>query len=214
MSYEYILFDLDGTLTEPYEGITKSVSCALEAFGLPVPEAEQLKEYIGPPLVYSFEHFAGLKGDDITEAIRIFRERYERVGLFENSLIDGAEELLASLKQSGKKLILATSKLQEVALRILEKFGIDGYFDFVSGSTRDGTRITKEDVLEHCISGMNIRDKSKAVLVGDRMYDVDGARYAGIDCIGVLCGYGSREELIGADYIAEKLIDVRKIVCE
>lgn len=214
MAFDYILFDLDGTLTDPYVGITESVKYALNFFGKPIPDSEALKQYIGPPLVWSFKELAGITGDDTVKAVKKYRERYETIGWKENALLDGAEELLANLKKKGKILGLATSKPEKTSIQILEYFGIDKYFDFMGGASMDLTRNTKVQVVNYTLKNLGVTDLSKAVLVGDRHHDIDGAKEAGIASIGVLVGYGSRDELekAGADYICETLADVEKIV--
>lgn len=214
MAFDYILFDLDGTLTDPYVGITESVKYALNFFGKPIPDDEALKQYIGPPLIWSFKELAGITGDDTVKAVKKYRERYETIGWKENALLDGAEELLADLKKKGKILGLATSKPEKTSIQILEYFGIDKYFDFMGGASMDLTRNTKVQVVNYTLKNLGVADLSKAVLVGDRHHDIDGAKEAGIASIGVLVGYGSRSELenAGADYICETLADVEKIV--
>ena len=214
MAFDYILFDLDGTLTDPYVGITESVKYALNFFGKPIPDDEALKQYIGPPLIWSFKELAGITGDDTVKAVKKYRERYETIGWKENALLDGAEELLADLKKKGKILGLATSKPEKTSIQILEYFGIDRYFDFMGGASMDLTRNTKVQVVNYTLKNLGVVDLSKAVLVGDRHHDIDGAKEAGIASIGVLVGYGSRSELenAGADYICETLADVEKIV--
>ncbi len=214
MAFDYILFDLDGTLTDPYVGITESVKYALNFFGKPIPDDEALKQYIGPPLIWSFKELAGITGDDTVKAVKKYRERYETIGWKENALLDGAEKLLANLKKKGKILGLATSKPEKTSIQILEYFGIDRYFDFMGGASMDLTRNTKVQVVNYTLKNLGVADLSKAVLVGDRHHDIDGAKEAGIASIGVLVGYGSRSELenAGADYICETLADVEKIV--
>ena len=214
MAFDYVLFDLDGTLTDPYVGITESVKYALNFFGKPIPDDEALKQYIGPPLIWSFKELAGITGDDTVKAVKKYRERYETIGWKENALLDGAEELLADLKKKGKILGLATSKPEKTSIQILEYFGIDRYFDFMGGASMDLTRNTKVQVVNYTLKNLGVADLSKAVLVGDRHHDLDGAKEAGIASIGVLVGYGSRSELenAGADYICETLADVEKIV--
>ena len=214
MAFDYVLFDLDGTLTDPYVGITESVKYALNFFGKPIPDDEALKQYIGPPLIWSFKELAGITGDDTVKAVKKYRERYETIGWKENALLDGAEELLADLKKKGKILGLATSKPEKTSIQILEYFGIDRYFDFMGGASMDLTRNTKVQVVNYTLKNLGVADLSKAVLVGDRHHDIDGAKEAGIASIGVLVGYGSRSELenAGADYICETLADVEKIV--
>ena len=214
MAFEYVLFDLDGTLTDPYVGITESVKYALNAFGKPIPDKDALKQYIGPPLKWSFKELAGLTGDDIENAVHKYRERYERVGWQENRLLDGAEELLDNLKSKGRIIGLATSKPEIISKKILKHFGIDKYFDFIGGASMDFSRNTKSEVLRYSLENLGVSDLSKAVLVGDRHHDIDGAKEVGIASVGVLVGYGDREELVraGADFICETLADVEKIV--
>lgn len=214
MAFDYILFDLDGTLTDPYVGITESVKYALEFFGKPIPDKEILKQYIGPPLMWSFKELAGIEGEDTEKAVWKYRERYQKIGWKENILLDGAEDLLKNLKAKGKKIGLATSKPELISIEILKLFKIDKYFDFMGGASMDFTRNTKVEVVKYTLENLGVKDLSKAVLVGDRHHDIDGAKEAGIASIGVLVGYGDREEFekAGADYIAETLADVEKLV--
>ncbi len=208
-----VLFDLDGTLTNPYMGITNGVIYALEKLGREVPPRESLKSFIGPPLYDEFRRRFGMGDEEAKEAVRLYRVYYPEKGLYENELIDGVEELLKALRAQGKRICLATSKPEPFARKILEYFGIDGYFDLVGGATLDGSIGTKTEVLRHVLdkTGADVDD---CVLVGDRMHDIIGAHEVGMKCIAVLVGFGDREEFAeyGADYVCETLCDVLKLV--
>lgn len=208
-----ILFDLDGTLTDPYLGITNSIMYALEKLGREIPPREQLLSFIGPPLYDEFRRKFGMDDAEAREAVRLYREYYPQKGLYENAVIDGAEQLLAVLKLRGKRVSLATSKPEPYAREILRYFGLLHYFDFVGAAQLDGSISTKSEVLRHVMKSMNVTAE-ECVLVGDRMHDIDGAHLVGMKCIGFLAGYGSREELIehGADHLADTLPDVLKFV--
>lgn len=211
---QYVLFDLDGTLTDSFDGITKCVSHALEHFGITVKDRAELKRFIGPPLQESFMEFYGFSKEQAEEAVRIYRERYFKTGMYECELIPGAEELLHDLKAAGKTVALATSKPEILATRILEHYNLTGYFDFIGGSELNGPRHNKDDVIHYVLEGLGNPDKSQTVIIGDRFYDIDGAKAAGIRSIGFLGGYGDREELerAGADYITETLGGATKII--
>ena len=212
--YDYILFDLDGTLTDPAVGITKSVAYALEKFGIEVSDITQLNHFIGPPLLDSFMECYGFDKEKAQTAIDYYRERFRVKGLYENVVYDGIPEMLRVLKDSGKKLILATSKPEPFAKEILRHFGLEEYFDYAAGSNFDGTRTAKAEVIEYALERAGITDKSAAVMIGDREHDIIGANKTGLDSIGVLYGYGSREELeaAGATFIAENVTDIVKLI--
>jgi phosphoglycolate phosphatase len=212
--YQYILFDLDGTLTNPEIGITSSVMYALEKFGVKVEDRKELHPFIGPPLSYSFQTYYGLSEADSELAIKYYRERFSVKGLYENEVYEGVEKLLQRLKESGKKLIIATSKPEEFTLKILEHFDLLKYFDYVAGATMDGSRGEKADVIRYAIEISGIQDRSQAIMIGDRKYDILGAKENGLDSIGVLFGFGDREELseAGANYIAENVEDILKYI--
>lgn len=203
---EYILFDLDGTITDPFEGITKSFSYALSKFGINE-SLESLKKVIGPPLTYSFREYFNFNEEDTAQAILYYRERFSTKGIYENILYDGIKELFEKLVASGKKLVLATSKPIEFSEIIMEHFGLTQYFSFMAGSSLKGERDTKAEVIAYALESLDIKDKSQAVMVGDRMHDIVGAKENGIECIAVLYGYGSREEFeeYGADYICDSI---------
>ena len=193
--YDVILFDLDGTLTDPGEGITNSVAHALKRLGIPVPERRALYKFIGPPLYASFMDFYGLDRQKALEAVEFYREYYRDRGIWENEVYAGIPELLAKLKGADKRLLVATSKPENFALQILEHFDLRQYFDRVAGSTLDSSRVEKADVIRYALEQQGIAPGPSVVMVGDREHDVLGARKAGLDCIGVLFGYGDAPEL-------------------
>lgn len=197
-SFEVILFDLDGTLTDPKIGITKSVQYALGKFGIIEDDLDKLEPFIGPPLSDSFREFYSFGDAQIVQAIQYYREYFSRKGLYENKVYDGMKGMLKALKNCGKKLIVATSKPTEFSEQILEYFNMEGYFDFVAGSNFDGTRAKKGDVIRYVVSNLSGYDKKNIVMVGDRKFDVYGARENGIQSIAVTYGYGSGIELTEA----------------
>ena len=212
--YNTVLFDLDGTLTDPAVGITNSVAYALKKWGIEVSDRTELYKFIGPPLVDSFCKFYGFSKDDAELSVKYYREYFADKGLFENSVYDGVPEMLSVLKNRGKRLIIATSKPEVFSKRIVEHFGLDKYFDFLAGATLDSSRVKKADVIEHALKSCEITDLSSVVMVGDREHDVIGAAHFSIDSIGVLYGYGDREELesAGATYIAQTVSDILNII--
>lgn len=212
--YQTCLFDLDGTLTDPGIGITNAVAYALKKCGIPVPERSALYPFIGPPLLDSFARFYGMNEGESLRAVEFYREYYRAAGIHENVLIPGTKELLSALKGRGKTLILATSKPQEFAEKILDTFDLTRFFDYIAGATFDASRSTKAAVIRYALEQAGITDVSTTVMVGDREHDVLGARENGLGCIGVLFGYGSREELerAGARHLAEKPLDILTFV--
>ena len=213
MAYNYILFDLDGTLTDPKEGITKAVAYALRHYGIEPPPLDELCPFIGPPLADSFVEFYDFTPEKGREAVSVYREYFEPVGKFENLVYDGIEDMLRALKACGRKLIVATSKPEKFAVQILEHFGLAQYFDIIRGSLLNGQREKKSDVIQSILDEVGRGD---IIMVGDRRFDVEGAHACGIGCIGVLYGYGSREELeaAGADFIAEDVTQLTKLLTE
>lgn len=208
-----VLFDLDGTLTNPYMGITNSLMYALERLGYEVPPREELASFIGPPLITEYQRRFGMDEETAKEGVRLYREYFADRGIFENELIDGAKELLQELKSRGKRVYLATSKPREFAERILEHFGIAEYFDFVGASTMDGRINEKHQVIADLLEKTGA-DTSECLMVGDRFHDIVGAHRFGIKCCAVLCGFGSREEFAeyNADFISETLGGVADLV--
>lgn len=212
--YETILFDLDGTLTDPGIGITNSVSYALGKYGIDVTDKTELYKFIGPPLQESFEIYYNFSKDEAKAAVDYYREYYSVKGIFENRVYDGIEKLLTELQNAGKTMIVATSKPEKFAVQILEYFGFAKYFTIIAGANMDGTRTKKDEVIVHALESANITDYSKAVMIGDREHDVIGANKVKIDSIGVLYGYGNYEELkaAGATYIVQNIEDMLLIL--
>lgn len=215
MKYEVVLFDLDGTLTDPGVGITNSVAYSLERYGIKTADRTELYKFIGPPLHESFEMFYGFSKEKAKEAVAFYREYYSDKGIFENVVYDGVKEMLGSLQKAGKKLLVATSKPELFARMIMEHFGLTQYFDYIAGANMDGTRTRKDEVISYALMAGNVADPLKSVMVGDREHDILGAKKVGIDSVGVLYGYGSREELeqAGADYIVGNVGDIAEAVC-
>ncbi len=212
--YEVILFDLDGTLTDPGVGITNSIEYALNKCGIKVADRAELYKFIGPPLQESFENYYGFSTEKAKTAVKYYREYFRDKGIFENLVYDGIENLLKLLYDSGKKLIVATSKPEIFAKRIMEHFDLAKYFTYIAGSNMDGTRTKKAEVISYALEVCNISDISKAIMVGDREHDVIGANTVGLDSIGVLFGYGDYNELTaaGATYIAGNVRDIHSII--
>lgn len=210
--YQYILFDLDGTLTDPKEGITKSVAYALNFYGITVDNLDSLCKFIGPPLKESFMKFYGFEDEKAEEAVEKYREYFRPHGVYENKVYDGVDKLLESLAECGKTLILATSKPTVFARTILEHFDLMKYFDVVCGSELDGTRVKKGDVILYALEQAGVVDKSQAVMIGDREHDIIGAKQNGLASIGVLYGYGCVEEFqeYGADAIVATVAELRE----
>lgn len=214
MNSQVVLFDLDGTLTDPGLGITNSVANALRCLGIPVPPRQELYKFIGPPLLDSFRTYYGMEEEQARRAVVHFREYFRDTGIFENTVYEGIPELLADLKAAGRTVVLATSKPEEFALRILEHFDLLRYFDTAAGATMGEARTDKAEVIAYALEKAGVTDRSAVVMVGDREHDVLGAAKNGLPCIGVLFGYGSRAELeaAGAAAIAADVAGLRDLL--
>lgn len=204
-------FDLDGTLTESGIGITRSVAYALKKHGITETDQAKLDRFVGPPLIDSFMRYYGFTKEQAVQAVADYREYYAVTGIFENRVYDGVVEMLQVLQEHGVRCILATSKPDGYANQILEHFGLAKYFDFVAGATMDEKRTNKSDVIAYALAETHAEN---VVMVGDREHDILGGKENGLATIGVLYGYGSRQELetAGADYIAETALDVPKFI--
>ena len=202
--YKYVLFDLDGTLTNPAEGITNSVVYALKKYGIEVEDKRELYKFIGPPLIDSFMEYYGFSKEKAIQAVEYYREYFSVKGLYENKIYEGVKEMLISLKKAGKSLVIASSKPEKFVKEILRFFDLLKFFDFVAGASMDEKRSSKDAVIAYAIENCPEINGSTAVMVGDRSHDVLGAKVFGIDCIGVTYGFGGREELekSGAKYLA------------
>lgn len=214
--YQYILFDLDGTLTDPKEGITNSAAYALKAYGIDE-EPDKLTPFIGPPLHESFMTFYGFDEAKAMDAVDKYREYFAKRGIFENKLYPETKDFLEALQKAGKKIALATSKPEVFARQILKYFEIENYFAVIAGSNMDGSRTKKAEVIEEALMRFQMMEgklpsKSKIVMIGDRLHDVVGAQENGIDSIGVTFGYGGHEELknAGATFIADSFEETKK----
>lgn len=212
MVYQWYLFDLDGTLTDPKEGITKCFRYALEKMGAESPELAELEQYIGPPLMKSFQQYFSEEG--AKKAVEYYRERYREIGIFENGVYDGIEEVLKAAKASGKKLALATSKPQHFAQIIMDHYGLSQYIDVLVGARNDVQ--TKADVIRQVFAeaGLDEAGKKQALMVGDRLHDIEGAKECGIDSLGVRFGYAKQNELeeAGADYIVATTEELKEFI--
>ena len=204
--YRYILFDLDGTLTDPKEGITKCVQYALKYFGIEA-DTEDLLDFIGPPLLESFQKYYHLDDEQGHMALKKYRERFNDIGIFENGVYPGIHELLAALKEQERYIALATSKPEVYARRILERYELMPYFDVVVGSEMDGRRTDKGEVITEALRQLQISDEQKpeVLMIGDRLHDMVGAGKNQIDKLGVYYGYAHEGELeeAGADYVVD-----------
>ena len=205
-----ILFDLDGTITDSGEGIMNCAELALRHFGLPVPDRNTMRVFVGPPLDESFMKF-GVHPDQTDEAIRVFRSRYTTVGKFENFPYPGVEALLSGLKALGHKLYIATSKPENMAIEVLEHFGLAKYFDLICGATLDGSRSKKADIITYLLEKTG--SISSAIMVGDTAHDVLGAKAHSLPAIGVTWGYGKVADMEAAGAVAiahsmEELLEI------
>lgn len=232
--FKYVLFDLDGTLTDPKMGITISVQYALESLGIKEPDLDKLECFIGPPLKDSFKEFYGMDDEQALQATAKYRERFVVTGLFENEIYPGVPEMLAKLKKSGKKISIASSKPTELVTRILEHFEIVQYFDYIVGSEMDGRRSKKEEVVEEALRLLlsevsdnknevasesrgldrSVIIKEEIAMVGDRKFDIEGAKAFGITPIGVSFGYAPEGELeeAGAEYIVDTVEELLELL--
>ena len=211
---KYILMDLDGTITNPAEGITKCFEYALNHFGIEVESRADLEQFIGPPLRKSFMDGFGFDEEKAEQAVAKYRERFIPIGMYENVVYEGMEQALQALKEAGKVLIVATSKPEHMAKKILAHFHLDAYFEDICGSCDDAKRNEKDEVIRYALEKYGITDLSDVLMVGDRKFDVTGAEKCGLKCMGVLYGFGDREELekAGAAYIAETVEDMARII--
>ena len=211
---KYILFDLDGTITDPMLGITKSVKYALNKFDIEVENLDDLCKFIGPPLKDSFMNFYGFNEEDALKAITFYREYFSVTGLYENVVYENFEDILIALKEQNKSLIIATSKPTVFAEKILEHFNLKKYFDFIAGSNLDNTRTKKADVISYALEQQGLTETSEMIMIGDREHDIIGAKTLGIESIGVLHGYGSYEELSnsGANYIVKDVKELKSLL--
>ncbi len=213
---KYILFDLDGTLTDSAPGIMNSIRYTLRRYNLPDMADSELCRFIGPPLMVSFSKYLGFDEEKSAEAVSVYREYFAEKGLFENSVYEGIPEALASLQEKGFVLAVSTSKPEVYAKRILERFDLAKHFAAICGIPLGEEGMSKAQVIKTTLEKLGASDKSAVLMVGDRDYDVKGASLNGIECMGVLFGYGSRDELesAGAVCVAKTPTDMANLICE
>lgn len=211
--YKAILFDLDGTLTESGEGITKSVQYALEKLGKPEEDLDALKVFVGPPLMEQFMKYADLDEETARRAVEIYRERYSTIGIFENRPYPGVAHMLEELKKKGYVLAVASSKPEYFVKKILAHFELEEYFEEAVGSEMNGSRTNKTEVIEETLRRLHLENhRNQVLMVGDKEHDILGARKAGVECLAVSYGYGTMEELTEAKPLqiadsAEEVLD-------
>ena len=216
MRFHTLLFDLDGTVTDSGPVSMTSVRYALDKAGMQSPEEKELRAFIGPPLHEQFQSFCGITAEQALEMVSLYREYYTEKGIFENRVYDGVNPMLHELKEKGCRILLATSKPEKFARIIADHFGFARYFDFIGGANLDGSRTDKLEVIEYVLAECGVKDQADVLMVGDRRYDIEGARSAGVHSMGVLYGYGSREEIESAepDFIAEIPNEISRIVLD
>ena len=188
-----VFFDLDGTLTDPGEGITNSVAYALRHYGIEISDRRTLYPFIGPPLTESFMKYFDFSEKQAAEAVEIYREYFSVKGLFENVPYDGIPEMLKGLTESGTSLVVASSKPEIFVRRILDHFDLSKFFLFAAGSELDHTRIDKHEVIEYAMASCGLSDRNDIIMVGDRHHDIRGAKKSGLVSVGVIYGYGSKD---------------------
>ena len=210
---EYIFMDLDGTITNPKIGITKSIQYSLNSFGIKEENLNNLTRHIGPPLIDTFREYYGFDESKTKLAVIKFKERFEEVGWCENEVYEGMEETLKAFQRAGKILIVATSKPEYMAKKILDHFNLSQYFTDICGSERDGSRSKKHEVIQYAIDRNEIKNKDDIIMVGDRNYDILGPKRLGIKSIGVLYGFGCLQEFeeANADYIVKTVSQLCEI---
>ncbi len=214
---KYLLFDLDGTLTDPKVGITTCVQYALASFGIEEPDLDKLTPFIGPPLRDSFMRFYGFTAEQAETAVAKYRERFQDTGIFENEVYEGIPQMLRTLQSKGLYLAVASSKPQVYVERILEHFDLKKYFKVVVGSELDGTRENKDEVVQEALNRLFAYkpiQRDQVYMIGDRCYDIEGAKARGVESVGVAYGFGDMEELKAAkaDYIVRNVAELQKFL--
>ena len=214
-NYKYILFDLDGTVTDSKPGIVNCIRYALDSKGIAY-TSDVLDQMVGPPFRVSMKEFFGLELDEIEDLITLYRGKYEAGGWRDCKIYDGVTDMLATLKAAGKTLAIATSKPIKFTSIMVDGLDLRKYFAYVGGASTDASKEAKADVIELVLENLKVEDKSEVLMVGDRKYDIIGAKTVGVDCVGVLWGYGSVEELkgYGADYFANTPSELVQMLLE
>lgn len=214
-NYDYILFDLDGTLVASAESVRVSIAHAMEVLQLPCPDLSDYSVYVGPPLEDTFRGLCAVPEELIAQGMEIYRGYYDEEGQKRSRLFDGVVEMLTTLRERGVKTAVCTSKNEPVAVTVCEKLGLTPYLDAVCGSTLDGSRRAKADIIPYALAALGCEDKKNALMVGDTYFDARGARLAGVDYLGVTYGYGTVESMAeyGAIGFANRPVDVIDALC-
>ncbi len=212
--YNTVFFDLDGTIINSERGVLNSVEYALKKYGAEIPPRDKLKSFLGPPLENEFAALLDISRKQAAVLVKYYREYYPQKGIFEIELYEGIVPLLQKIKKSGRKTVIATSKPEEFAIKILKHLKIDNLFDIIAGATFDNSRSEKPDVIKYALKQAGVTDIKTVVMVGDRKYDCIGAKEFKMDSIGVLYGFGSEQELqtAGATYLAKTVEDIYKFL--
>ena len=213
--FDYVIFDFDGTVADTGEGILKSLQYSFVAMGDPEPELSDLKKFIGPPVFYSYTHFYGISEDRVDLYVKKYRERYREKGIYESKVYDGLKDLLVSLKEKNIKVGIASSKPENLIYSVSDYLGITDMFDVIVGVKSDNSKhSTKAGLIAQAMQELGAQDKNKVLMVGDRLFDIDGAHEAGVKCCGALWGYGDEEEFKehNADFIVRLPKEIEKIV--
>jgi phosphoglycolate phosphatase len=213
--YDYVIFDFDGTVVDTGEGILKSLQYSFREMGREVPELDDLKKFIGPPIYYSYTTYYGVSEEEVGEYIKKYRERYKVKGIYECVLYDGMKELILSLKSRGVKTGIASSKPEHLIYSVSDFLGVTDLFDAIAGVKSDNSRhSTKKEIILEAMENLGAKDKSRVLMVGDRCFDIDGAAQAGVKSCGALWGYGNEKEFIEhkADFIVEKPADILNLI--
>lgn len=213
--FDYVIFDFDGTVADTGEGILKSLQYSFVAMGDPEPELSDLKKFIGPPVFYSYTHFYGISEDRVDLYVKKYRERYREKGIYESKVYDGLKDLLVSLKEKNIKVGIASSKPENLIYSVSDYLGITDMFDVIVGVKSDNSKhSTKAGLITQAMQALGAQNKNKVLMVGDRLFDIDGAHEAGVKCCGALWGYGDEEEFKehNADFIVRLPEEIEKIV--
>lgn len=213
--FDYVIFDFDGTVADTGEGILKSLQYSFTAMGDEEPDLEDLKKFIGPPVYYSYTHFYGISEEKVDLYIKKYRERYREKGIYESKVYDGLKELIISLKERNVKVGIASSKPESLIYSVSDYLGITCMFDAIVGVKSDNSKhSTKAGLITQAMADLGATEKSKVLMVGDRLFDIDGAHEAGVKCCGALWGYGDEEEFKAhnADFIANKPEDIINLI--